>query len=154
MFEETAGLVSELLGGYQSIRKELAGLNHLSLIAPVQDIRQQLDGLIYQGFLQEVPVRHLQDYPRYLKAIRLRMDKLRSGGQARDQANMRQMADLLSRWRSRDERARNKDLVDPRLQQLRWELEELRISLFAQEVKTRHPVSVKRIGKIWCELGL
>jgi ATP-dependent helicase HrpA len=152
--EQTVELVAGLLADYQAIRKQLSGLNNLNLIASVQDIQQQLDGLVYQGFLQEVPVEWLHQYPRYLKAIRLRMDKLRSGAQARDRQCMQQMSELSGRWQIRDRQAREKGVVDPRLQQVRWELEELRISLFAQEVKTIHPVSVKRIDKLWRELGL
>ena len=55
---------------------------------------------------------------------------------------------------ARDRAARDKGLVDLRLQQIRWQLEELRISLFAQEVKTAFPVSLKRLQKRWEELGL
>jgi len=146
--------VSEILAGYQRIRKSLSGMNQLTLLSSVQDIQQQLDGLVYQGFLQEVPGEQLQQYPRYLRAIELRLDKLSSGAHARDQAAMREMAELYGRWQQRDRAAREKGMVDLRLQQIRWQLEELRISLFAQEVKTLYPVSVKRIDRLWKELGL
>ena len=147
-------LVAEILGQYQGIRKALAGMNALNWIKSVQDMQQQLDGLVYQGFLREVPAEYLARYPRYLKGLALRIDKLRSGGQARDAQRMAEMAGIDRQWRERDRAAREKGLVDPRLQAIRWELEELRISLFAQEVRTLHPVSVKRIERQWRELGL
>ena len=101
-----------------------------------------------------MPGEQLRQYARYLRALELRLDKLAAGAQGRDQQAMREMAEILERWRNRDRAARDKGLVDRRLQQVRWQLEELRISLFAQEVKTRYPVSVKRIDKLWKELGL
>ena len=152
--EQAVALVRDILGRYHAIRKQLAGMTQLAWLAPVQDMQQQLDELVWQGFLQQVPPARLQAYPRYLEALERRIDKLRSGGQARDQAAMRQMAELLGRWRERDRQARDKGLVDPRLDEIRWLLEELRISLFAQEVGTEGPVSLKRIEKRWRELGL
>jgi ATP-dependent helicase HrpA len=64
------------------------------------------------------------------------------------------MASLQQRWLERQELARNKGRIDERLEEIGWMLQELRISLFAQEVKTAYPVSVKRIEKHWKELGL
>ncbi len=154
LHEQTAAEVGEILGLYQQLRKGLSGLDGLQWIKPRGDMQQQLDGLVYQGFLQEVPGDQLRQYPRYLKALQRRLEKLRTGGEARDRQRLAEMAGLDQRWRDRDQQARAKGLVDPRLQQVRWELEELRISLFAQEVKTLHPVSVKRIEKLWRDLGL
>ena len=154
VFSNTVALADEVLGGYQRIRKRLAGMNHLSLLSSVKDMQQQLDELVYQGFLEEVPGQQLSEYGRYLKALELRLDKLASGGHARDQQAMREIGEIQDRWRTREQAAREKGLVDLRLQQIRWQLEELRISLFAQEVKTRYPVSLKRIDRLWKELGL
>ena len=153
-FEQTVELVADILGRYQALRKTLSGLNQLALLAAAQDMNRQLDELIWQGFIEQVPAERLQQYPRYLRALERRIDKLRSGGQARDQAAMREMAGLLERWRARYQQVREKGQIDPRLEVIRWLLEELRISLFAQEVGTDGPVSVKRIEKRWRELGL
>ena len=154
VYAETTRRVNDLLLAYQRIRKRLAKMNHLSLLSSVQDLQQQLDDLVYQGFLEELPASQLQEYPRYLRAMELRLDKLAAGGQARDQQGMREMAELQMRWQARDQAAREKGLLDTRLQQVRWQLQELRISLFAQEVKTLYPVSVKRLDRLWKELGL
>ena len=154
IYTETVKRVGELLSAYQRIRKRLAAMNNLSLLSSLQDMQQQLDDLVYQGFLEEVPAGQLREYPRYLRAIELRLDKLSAGGQTRDQQHMREMTELLERWRERDRATREKGLVDLRLQQIRCQLEELRISLFAQEVKTLFPVSIKRIDRLWKALGL
>jgi ATP-dependent helicase HrpA len=152
--EHSLELVRGILGEYQSIRKALAGMNALNWIKAVRDMQQQLDGLVCQGFLQTVPAGQLVHYPRYLKALGLRIDKLRSGGQARDSQCMAEMADLWRQWRERDRQARERGRHDPRLVESRWALEELRVSLFAQELGARMPVSVKRIARRWRELGL
>jgi ATP-dependent helicase HrpA len=91
----------------------------------------------------------LAHLPRYLKAITMRLDKLRADP-ARD---ARLMADLQpleqAFWRTL---AQRKGQVDARLDDFRWQLEELRVGLFAQELRTAQPVSVKRLEKIWQQL--
>jgi ATP-dependent helicase HrpA len=67
---------------------------------------------------------------------------------------MSEMAPLLSKWSERTAAARAAGRRDPRLDEVRWMLEELRVSLFAQQLGTAYPVSVKRIEARWRELGL
>jgi ATP-dependent helicase HrpA len=150
---ETAKLVTGILDAYQSLRKQLSGITAINWLASVQDMQQQLDGLVYQGFLQETPWEQLQRYPAYLKALELRIDKLRHAA-ARDQQLLRELAQIQDKWKPRYEKMLQEQQHDERLEELRWSLEELRISLFAQEVKTASPVSVKRLQKRWEELGL
>jgi ATP-dependent helicase HrpA len=95
----------------------------------------------------------LQQFPRYLKALALRIDKLKTAA-LRDRQQMQEMSGLQKDWLDREQQARDRGVFDPRLEELRWMLEELRISLFAQGLKTAHPVSVKRIRKRWEALGL
>ena len=116
-------------------------------------MQQQLDQLVYQGFLQHTEWRHLQRYPAYLKALSLRLDKLKHAV-TRDQQAMREMAVFLQQWQQRYERMQQRRQPDERLHELRWSIEELRISLFAQEVKTAYPVSLKRLQQRWQKLGL
>jgi ATP-dependent helicase HrpA len=92
------------------------------------------------------PPLQLTQFPRYLKAIELRMDKAKSDP-ARDTARMNDVVALLTPWQ-RAISAR-KGISDPQLDEFRWLLEELRVSLFAQELKTPMPVSVKRLQKVW-----
>ncbi|MCW8890565.1 MAG: ATP-dependent RNA helicase HrpA, partial [Sedimenticola sp.] len=146
-------LVSEILDEYQQVTKRLSTMNQINWMASLADMKQQLDRLIYRGFLAETPIEHLQAIPRYLAALGRRIEKLNHAA-ARDQQLIREMHRLYQQWQERDQRERKKGRVDERLEEIRWSLEELRVSLFAQELKTAYPVSVKRLEKRWKELGL
>ena len=114
------------------------------------DIQQQLARLMPKNFLTQTPSAQLQHLPRYLKAVQLRLDKLRADP-ARDAARLTELRPQDQRfWRLVAER---KGVQDPRLQELRWLLEELRVSFFAQELRTPQPVSLKRIDKAWAQLN-
>jgi ATP-dependent helicase HrpA len=76
----------------------------------------------------------------------LRLDKLKSDP-ARDQQRIAEIAALQTPWLR--EVAARKGVADERLEEFRWLLEELRVSLFAQELRTPMPVSVKRLSKVW-----
>lgn len=113
------------------------------------DAQQQLQRLVPKRFLLDTPWPSLQHLPRYLKAIVLRMDKLRADP-ARDASRTADVKPQEQRyWRLVAER---KGHVDSRMQEFRWLLEELRVSLFAQELRTPQPVSVKRLDKAWTQL--
>jgi ATP-dependent helicase HrpA len=106
------------------------------------DIRQQLERLLAPGFLATVPLRWLDQYPRYLKGIEYRMEKLQ-GNSARDEASLGELSAYSSRLFELDQPEAQA------LQQYRWMLEEFRVSLFAQPVGTSIPVSGKRLDKEW-----
>jgi ATP-dependent helicase HrpA len=114
------------------------------------DIAQQLQRLVPKRFLLVTPYAQLQHFPRYLKAVQLRLDKLRADP-ARDAAKLAELRPQDQRfWRMVAER---KGVQDARLQELRWLIEELRVSFFAQELRTPQPVSVKRLDKAWAQLN-
>ena len=114
--------------------------------ASYDDLREQLDALLEPGFLRELPPARLAHYPRYLKAMRLRGERLRQDP-AKDQQRMLQ---VLPYWREYlKHRAAGHDGLD----ELRWLIEEWRVSLFAQELKTAEPVSAKRLAKASADLG-
>jgi len=151
--DEVCGIAAEILDAYQQLRKRLAGITQINWMPSVFDLRVQLDALVFRGFLQQVPFAHLKDYPRYLKAAKQRTDKLtRAAG--RDQERLRELTPLLDKWRERNAAASAAGRQDVRLDEVRWLLEELRVSLFAQQLGTAEPVSVKRIETRWRELGL
>jgi len=101
-------------------------------------------------FLAAAPWTQLAHFGRYLKAITLRLDKYRADP-ARDAAKLAELRPQEQRyWRLVAER---KGAVDSRMQELRWLLEELRVSFFAQELRTPQPVSVKRLDKLWAQLN-
>ncbi|MFW2355034.1 ATP-dependent RNA helicase HrpA [Hydrogenophaga sp.] len=115
------------------------------------DVGQQLARLVPKKFLLQTPYAQLQHLPRYLKAVQLRLDKLRADP-ARDASRLAELRPQDQRfWRLVAER---KGVQDARLQELRWLLEELRVSFFAQELRTPQPVSVKRLDKAWAQLQL
>jgi ATP-dependent helicase HrpA len=115
------------------------------------DCTQQLNRLVPKKFLQVTPWERLQHLARYLKAITLRLDKYRADP-ARDAARMSELRPQEQRyWRLVAER---KGAVDERMLEFRWLLEELRVSFFAQELKTPQPVSVKRLDKAWTQLQI
>jgi len=114
------------------------------------DCAQQLQRLMPKRFLQAAPWARLQHLARYLKAITLRLDKYRADP-ARDAARLTELRPLEQRyWRLVAER---KGAVDERMEEFRWLLEELRVSFFAQELRTPQPVSVKRLEKAWTQMG-
>jgi ATP-dependent helicase HrpA len=114
------------------------------------DVSQQLQRLVPKRFLLQTPYAQLQHLPRYLKAVQLRLDKLRADP-ARDAARLAELRPQDQRfWRLVAER---KGVQDARLQELRWLLEELRVSFFAQELRTPQPVSLKRLEKAWTQLN-
>jgi hypothetical protein len=113
------------------------------------DAQQQLQRLVPKNFIAAAPWTQLAHYARYLKAITLRLDKYRADP-ARDAAKLAELRPQEQRyWRLVAER---KGQVDARMQELRWLLEELRVSFFAQELRTPQPVSVKRLDKLWAQI--
>lgn len=116
----------------------------------VADAQQQLQKLVPRRFLAATPWGRLQHLPRYLKGIVLRLDKVRADP-ARDASRLAELKPQEQRyWRLVAER---KGAVDERMEDFRWLLEELRVSFFAQELRTPQPVSVKRLDKVWSQLN-
>ena len=115
------------------------------------DIQAQLQRLVPKRFIAATPWAQLQHLPRYLKAVVLRLDKLRADP-ARDAQRLAELRPLEQRHTRR--LAELKGVADPRLAEYRWLLEELRVSFFAQELRTPQPVSVKRLDKVWAQLSM
>ena len=144
---EVARLAGVVLAEYASASRKIRDTKG----APdaVADCTQQLARLMPKNFLAATPWSQLQHLARYLKAIVLRLDKFRADP-ARDAARLADLRAQETRyWRLVSER---KGAVDERMTELRWLLEELRVSFFAQELRTPQPVSVKRLDKVWAQL--
>lgn len=118
--------------------------------AVADDIGAQLQRLVGKRFVADTPPAQLPQLPRYLKAVQLRLDKLKADP-ARDAARMAEARVAEARWLKRSAELRGRR--DPRLDDYRWLLEELRVSLFAQELRTPQPVSSKRLDKVWAQLA-
>ena len=114
------------------------------------DITAQLARLVPKRFVANTPWAQLGHLPRYLKAIVLRLDKLRTDP-ARDARWMSEVLPLEQAYVRLF--AQRKGQPDARLDEFRWLLEELRVGLFAQELRTAQPVSVKRLEKIWQQIA-
>ncbi|XAH25791.1 ATP-dependent RNA helicase HrpA [Xylophilus sp. GW821-FHT01B05] len=145
---EVARLAAGVLAEYATAARKIKDTK----IQPdaVADAQQQLQRLVPKNFLAATPWPQLQHMVRYLKAITLRLDKLRADP-ARDAQRLAELRPQEQRyWRLAAER---KGQVDARMQELRWLLEELRVSFFAQELRTPQPVSVKRLDKAWALLN-
>lgn len=142
--QEIARLVGQILAEYAALAKKLAQAKpHAAAYA---DMQQQLQGLIGKRFIVDTPYAQLAHFPRYLKGMALRIDKLKAdpGRDARQFAELQPLVQQYQRAQS----ARG-GVADARLAEFRWLLEELRISLFAQELRTPMPISVKRLHKVW-----
>jgi ATP-dependent helicase HrpA len=113
---------------------------------PIADCQQQLQRLMPKNFVAQTPYAQLQHLPRYLKAIVMRLDKWRVDP-ARDASKLSELRPLEQRYLRRV--IEQKGQSDARLDEYRWLLEELRVSFFAQELRTPQPVSTKRLDKAW-----
>jgi ATP-dependent helicase HrpA len=142
--QEIARLVGQILSEYASVTKKLVQAKPFA--AAYADMQNQLDALIGKRFLIDTPYAQLAHFPRYLKGIALRIDKLKADS-ARDARQVAEFQPLLQNYQRA--LAQRGGVMDARLSEFRWLLEELRISLFAQELRTPMPVSVKRLYKVW-----
>ena len=119
-------------------------------VAAMRDETAHLAALVAPGFITATPWAHLKDLPRYLRGILKRLEKLPASEQ-RDSRGMANVLTLQNKYWAR--RTQIMGDIPAALDVFRWQLEELRISLFAQELKTPYPVSAKRLDKLWDELA-
>ncbi|CAN7395309.1 ATP-dependent RNA helicase HrpA [Cupriavidus necator] len=146
--QEIARLVGTILAEYAGLPRKL--LQAKPFAGPHADMEAQLGRLMGKRFVDETPYTQLVHFPRYLKGIAMRVDKLK-GDPARDTQRTQEMAPLVQQWQRAEKQLRTQGRggEDARLDEFRWMLEELRIALFAQELRTPVPMSVKRLQKVW-----
>ncbi|MCV2363713.1 ATP-dependent RNA helicase HrpA [Paucibacter sp. DJ1R-11] len=140
---QTGVVLQELHAAQKKLKDARAGKE------AAEDITAQLQRLCPKNFVSATPWAQLQHLPRYLKAVTARLDKLRADA-ARDAKLLSELKPLEQRYLRRV--IELKGTSDARLADFRWQLEELRVSLFAQELRTPQPVSVKRLDKVWAQL--
>ena len=146
--QEIARLVLEILACWSEVQKRLIQFKVHDRAC--RDISSQLAQLVTKDFVIQTPHEHLRSLPRYLNAVLVRFDALRADAE-KDQQKMADMAPLMANYqRVRRELA---GAPDPALDDFRWMLEELRVALFAQRLRTPYPVSVKRLQKAWQALA-
>ena len=154
IMDEAGTLASKLLAclsEYHQLRKSLKN-PPLHLLDTLNDIQEQIHHLIYPHFIQYTDDQWLDEYPRYFKAISLRLDKIHSNPQ-RDRAARLEIQNLWHDYIKRRSAGSHSAQELEKLDQYRWMLEEYRVSLFAQELKTRIPVSGKRLKQLWNEIS-
>jgi len=149
---EVCRVMNEILTEYQALRPRINQQGVPVWQRAMTDIRNQLRELLRPGFVVATPLPRLKHFPRYLQAIQLRLDKF-SLNPAKDAHWMQQIQSWWQAWLARVQADRQRGVVDPKLEEFRWLLEELRVSLWAQQLKTPYPVSFKRLEKVWAELG-
>jgi len=143
LINEVARLAGQVLGEFHGLPKRVQGLP-----APVAaDIGAQLQALVHKRFILDNEYSQLAHFPRYLKAINVRLEKLR-GNPSRDAQLMAEWQGTAAQYQRTLKNGAGKN-NDPRMIEFRWMLEELRVSLFAQELRTPMPVSAKRLQKVW-----
>jgi ATP-dependent helicase HrpA len=145
--QEIARLAGIILAEHAALQKKLQQTSK-AFPEPCRDVQESAARLMPGRFIEQTPYERLQHFPRYLKAASLRLDKLRADPHrdARLAAEFAPLAAQCQREQARQLKSGNRD---PQLDQFRWLLEELRVQLFAQELKTSVPVSVKRLSKMW-----
>jgi len=144
---EVARLAATVLAEWAAAQRKLKDSKAPRELA--EDIGAQLQRLVGPRFLIDTPWAPLQHLPRYLKAVVLRLDKWRADP-LRDAARLAELRPLEQRWARKTAELRG--AAHARLDEYRWLLEELRVSLFAQELRTPQPVSAKRLDKLWAQI--
>jgi ATP-dependent helicase HrpA len=150
IMQEVCRLVGAVLSEWQAVVKKLPAFKAQAAVQA--DIEAQLKRLMGKNFVADTPFERLQHFPRYMKAIVVRLDKLKAAGgngAARDATLMAEYGPLWTNYERRAIQLAKLGTPDPQVEQFRWLLEELRVGLFAQELRTPVPVSSKRLQKQW-----
>ena len=135
------------------INKQLKGKIDLSLLETLNDVKDQMSSLVYTGFLDNLSLDELRQYPRYLKGVLKRLDRL-AGDANKDRALRLQVQSLWDDYKDflKKQGGSSELINNAELREFRWMLEELRVSLFAQDLGTAYPVSEKRLAKKFAEI--
>jgi hypothetical protein len=142
--------VVRVLTAWRGVEKDLSGRADMAMLPALTDMRAQLARLVDRGFVGEAGPTQLRRFPVYLAALSQRREKLLEGGGSvgRDRQLMDRIADLQDAWLHQVDALPDGRPLPERLREARWMLEEYRISLWAQQLGTAHPVSDQRIRKV------
>jgi len=144
--EKTIGAV---LNEWEAFEKKAGVLTNTAWAFAIGEAREHVARLTRLGFLLETPWEWLKQYPRYLAAARKRLEKLGPDTLGRDAEHSRELGTLWEQYEARHAAHAHQGIWDAELERYRWMLEEYRVSLFAQELGTAHPVSAKRLERLW-----
>ena len=146
--ERLARLTLDILKLWHGLQKRFKGKIDLAQAVALNDIKAQLGNLVYPGFVRETPTEWLKEYPRYLKAIEQRFEKIGAQLQ-RNRVWSGELAGYWEQYQARLNKHQQEGKRDPELALYRWMLEEYRVSLWAQQLGTKMAVSDKRLSKQW-----
>ena len=149
--ERLARQTLEVLKLWHGLQKRFKGKIDLSQAVALNDIKQQLANLVYPGFVRETPSAWFKELPRYLKAVELRLEKLGAQVQ-KDRVWSGELGNLWAQYKARADKHAQEGKRDEQLTLYRWLLEEYRVSLFAQQLGTKVPISDKRLSKQWSQV--
>ncbi|AFM34320.1 MULTISPECIES: ATP-dependent RNA helicase HrpA [Stutzerimonas stutzeri subgroup] len=149
--ERLARLTLEILKHWHGLQKRFKGKIDLAQAVALNDIKAQLGNLVYPGFVRETPAEWLKEYPRYLKAIEQRFEKIGAQLQ-RDRVWSGELAGYWEQYQARLKKHLQESKRDAELVLYRWMLEEYRVSLWAQQLGTKMAVSDKRLNKQWSQV--
>jgi len=149
--ERLARLALEILKHWHGLQKRFKGKIDLAQAVALNDIKAQLGNLVYPGFVRETPADWLKEYPRYLKAIEQRFEKIGAQLQ-RDRVWSGELAGYWEQHQARLKKHLQEGKRDAELALYRWMLEEYRVSLWAQQLGTKMAVSDKRLNKQWSQV--
>ncbi|MFE2194333.1 ATP-dependent RNA helicase HrpA [Streptomyces olivaceus] len=142
----TVGQVQQVLAAWQACERRLKAVRSPALLANLQDVRAQLDALVKPGFVTEAGIRRLPDLLRYLVAADRRLQQMPTGV-PRDTSRMEKVHEMRDEYAWLLEQMPRGRPVPQQVLDVRWMIEELRVSYFAHALGTAYPVSDKRIVK-------
>ncbi|MGQ5592943.1 ATP-dependent RNA helicase HrpA [Streptomyces sp. ESR1.13] len=142
----TVGQVQQVLAAWQACERRLKAVRSPALLANLQDVRTQLDALVKPGFVTEAGIKRLPDLMRYLVAADRRLQQMPTGVQ-RDTSRMEKVHEMRDEYAWLLEQMPQGGPVPQQVLDVRWMIEELRVSYFAHALGTAYPVSDKRIVK-------
>jgi ATP-dependent helicase HrpA len=142
--EGAARYAAAIAEAYQPLSSAIAQSGALGRVT--QEVKAQRDRLVHPGFLARTAWAQLEHLPRYLKGYALRLQKYRANAE-RDAKHAASVQSLWQDYEARAEADRAAERANPKLEEFRWLIEELRVSLFAQELRTPFPVSAKRLAR-------
>jgi len=151
--QDVTVLVGAIMSGYATLRKTINATQSPHWKYAADDVKKQVAALTQPGFLTAAAWGWLRQYPRYFEAAIVRLQKLPRSGAQKDSRAQQTIEDLVGLYQYRADEHRERDVYDPELEHYRWMLEEYRVSLFAQELRTAIPVSEVRLEKQWAKVS-
>ncbi|WP_139417807.1 ATP-dependent RNA helicase HrpA [Agromyces laixinhei] len=144
---ETVGLVASTLTALRTAEKTVKSATSMALLPALSDAKEQLAGLVFPGFVSRTGLERLRHVPRYLEGVTMRVGKL-AGNPGRDRVWMNEVQTALARFADAGGTIPPAPDAPANVVRARWLIEELRISLFAQELRAAESVSLQRITKL------